>query len=225
VRLTALAALLVALAFPASAADNAILAFGAPSTATLTVDSTRTQAESDYFRGVADAFGNRDGTVSESEATQGAALARPIVEREIQRQLKGGNLTLDGKAPVTTEVKRITFDNLTGPVAQAVPIRAHAEVAILFDASGGPDHRLYEKVRPRPGQSFNITVAAPAGYQASMEGNPTGDAVHYEVTSAMEGKEILLFVPAVETTTSPAGGLGLALWAVGIALVAARRRR
>lgn len=221
------AALLLVLAVPlASAADTAVLTFDTEASARLVVDDLRSMAESVFLRRSADAFGDRDGVVSEAEAQQGTAIARPTVEREVKRQVEGGNLTLDGKVPVTAELKAFSLTNMTGPVDRPDPVVAHAEVALLFEVeAGSAEHTLFSRVRPTSGQ-YNVTVWAPPGYVAQGAGAAEGRSAQFVAEPGSAGQTVLFQLPPQQTEghSSPAGGVGLALWAVGGALALRRRR-
>ncbi|MEA3189850.1 MAG: hypothetical protein QOD77_432 [Thermoplasmata archaeon] len=216
-------ALLLVLAVPlAAATDTAVLTFESVPVAKLVVDDARSEAESTFLRRSADALGDRDGMVSQEEADQAATIARPTVEREMDKQVRGGNLTLDGQLPATAALKVFTLSNMTGPVERPDPVVAHAEVSILFGVNAGANHTLFSRVRPATGQ-YNTTIWLPPGYE-TVDG---ARSLQFNVTGESEGATIPFRLPPVvshddEGHAAPAGGLGLGLWAVALALAGRR---
>ena len=186
-------------------------------------------SEADAVRYYMDNTGNanRDGTVSEEEATRFVLNAKHLIGSFVAAMLTGENLTLDG-GEADSEIGNVAFQGAAGPVRGGDPITFQLDMTFLFQAQAGLSHELRIVGRATPGGTLSATITLPAGWSVtSVDGLPdatTGTGIG-SVQFDMPTDGTALTFHFTKTHTSPAFGAIAALGATAIALAVAHSRR
>lgn len=210
-----LAAAFLLLAAPlASAASGTLELRPGFATATLHIEGLVAGAPAADIRAAMDSKdggGNEDGLVTHGEAVHFVAVNRAVFEASITSGFSGGNLTLDGAAPVAIDVGNVTLRDAEGRTDSTAPLATVLDAELRFVPGAGTTHRLVSKAPW--GGTVDMTVRAPAGFkveadtQADTAVTPDGLSASY----SGGGEHVLTFTP-IAAKTAPVG------WAAAIAL-------
>lgn len=223
-----LAVALIALAVPASgvAAD---LAF-APGFATsvLVLEGVIEGVDAAGIRKAIDsqdAGGNGDGSVSHGEAVQFTVRFRGTFRSEMEVAVSSGNLTLDGRPPLSIVATNVTLDGAQGPIESQEPIRTRLEAQLRWQPGPGPRHVLGLGTEAAA-QPMQLTVHAPEGHivESATGGARSADGRMAEYSNTQgAGLHRVTFAPEAEPKGTP--GLGLAVAAAALLLLARSRAK
>jgi hypothetical protein len=217
--------LLVALVCaPAAAASDVEVTFAADFTQVRTAASGNlTAGESGSLRALIDF--DRNGQVSEAEVARATTDFRSTIQGYVGKAMS--NMTLDGKAPATSQMTHLAFHGAPGPVRGGAPIGFEVNMTFAFATAPGSTHTWRVVGTPAPGGTMHVRLHAPEGWHAAAPAFPSAQV-------EAGGATLLFDMPTDKTpvevelaTARPASAFGLvhALAALGLAGAFALRRR
>ena len=211
-------------AVPAAAASDVEVTFEADFTQVRTAAAGNlTASESGSLRFLIDF--DRNGQVTEAEAERAVTDFRSSIQGYVGKAMS--NMTLDGKAPASSQMTHLAFHGAPGPVRGGPPIGFEVNMTFVFATTPQPTHTWRVVGTPAPGGTMHVRLHAPPGWHAAAPGFAPAQV-------EADGALVLFDMPTDKTPVEvelararPASAFGLvhALAALGLAGAFALRRR
>jgi hypothetical protein len=185
-------------------------------------------------RGQMDGYGNRDGTVSASEAIQYFTLGRSFIAQQSRQLLGGGNLTLDAAGPASINLGNVTATDVEGPASSSAPFNLTVELNLIFAPADAATHALMFGIglqhATASGDVLLASLRAPAGFQVETVTGVTANLAGDKSSLTFQGQPDATHDVVVAFSKPPAhtpsiGTVALIAMLASTAWTTRRRRR
>jgi hypothetical protein len=134
----------------------------------------------------------------------------------METAVSSGNLTLDGRPPVSLVATNVTLSGAEGPVEGQEPIATRLEGTLRWQPGPGPRHVLAFGTEAAA-NPMQLTILAPAGHvvESAPGGTRASDGRMAEYSNTQgTGAHRVTFAPEAEPKGTPGPGLAVGLVAL-----------